>query len=479
MFQGIGQGQFALSLDDSIAFARLSGDFNPLHVDPSSARRTSFGGSVVHGVHALLRVLDGLATQAGMNGLNPVSLSATFDNPIRTGAVASFSFRSENGQIRLAVETGGRPAFSATFALASSSTVTAAFDDSEFTNASPADVEFPPSDSENEVPVKLHKPTLAQLLPALSRGSSVGWIADLLATTQIVGMRCPGQHSIYSGFRLRFVRSAPAPTHSMRYRVTGAERRFQLLRIQVDGQHLAGSIEAFFRPRPVLQRSLKEIAAFVQPHTLSGDRALVIGGSRGLGEITAKILLAAGAAVTVTYSQGKDDAERVCTEALFSGHTCVVRHLDVLRPYEPHTPQWLGAGRFTHVYFFASPRIPMSSGKWDPALFSSFVDVYVTALTPLVDQASAGRGALDPPLQFLYPSTIFISQPERGFFEYAVAKAAGEALCEQLESQYAVRFSKPRLPRMRTDQTAALTDSSVADPLPIILAMVRDLHSST
>src|SRR5580700_1683002 len=47
------------SADDQLAFARLSGDYNPIHLDPVTARRLLFGQPVVHGMHALFWAFDG------------------------------------------------------------------------------------------------------------------------------------------------------------------------------------------------------------------------------------------------------------------------------------------------------------------------------------------------------------------------------------------------------------------------------------
>ena len=48
-------------MDDQRAFAALSGDYNPIHLDAAAARRTQAGTPVVHGMHALLWALDELA----------------------------------------------------------------------------------------------------------------------------------------------------------------------------------------------------------------------------------------------------------------------------------------------------------------------------------------------------------------------------------------------------------------------------------
>ena len=41
-----------LSPQDVRAFAELTGDFNPLHCDPETGRRSQFGGNIVHGMLA-------------------------------------------------------------------------------------------------------------------------------------------------------------------------------------------------------------------------------------------------------------------------------------------------------------------------------------------------------------------------------------------------------------------------------------------
>ena len=48
---------------DVVAFAGLSGDFNPIHVDHHSARRNAFGRPVAHGLLGL-SIASGLASHA-------------------------------------------------------------------------------------------------------------------------------------------------------------------------------------------------------------------------------------------------------------------------------------------------------------------------------------------------------------------------------------------------------------------------------
>jgi len=72
---------------DIVAFAGLSGDFNPLHTDAEFARETAYGERIAHGLLGLA-VASGLAAQAGFiegTVLAFTGLDWRFKGPIRIG----------------------------------------------------------------------------------------------------------------------------------------------------------------------------------------------------------------------------------------------------------------------------------------------------------------------------------------------------------------------------------------------------------
>ena len=72
---------------DVAAYAGLSGDFNPLHVDEIFAREAGYGGRIAHGPMVLGMAL-GLGAQAGLFGgtvLGMLGVQWAFHAPVRAG----------------------------------------------------------------------------------------------------------------------------------------------------------------------------------------------------------------------------------------------------------------------------------------------------------------------------------------------------------------------------------------------------------
>jgi acyl dehydratase len=469
--------RFAILAADSDAFARLSGDFNPLHVDPLRARRLQFGSTVVHGIHVVLKALDLASRELSLAALVPNTTAVTFNNPVRTGSTVDVHASWDPGtrRLRLGGTADDRAAFTVTLELDGAASVAAAAPLSRPWSATPPQQQsFPPAQSAGETPLQLDPAILAQLFPQLDSCADRRWLAWMLASTRIVGMLCPGMDSIYAGLKLRRTPARSSASH-LQYRVDRQDKRFGMVRMQLAGADVDGSIEAFFRPRPVEQPALAEVLGRVEPDQFSGQHALVVGGSRGLGELVAKLLLAGGADVTITYARGRSDAERIELEARAHDRRCTARPLDVTRPPDAATASWIAAAPITHLYYFATPPIAKgAAGTWNVALFDGFCAFYVHGFATLAHRL-LGCGRTPAP-RLYYPSTVYLDEPEAGFAEYCAAKAAGEQSCDQLAREYRTAVFRPRLQRMRTDQTSGLLDSGAAAPLPIMLDSLAEFE---
>lgn len=68
-------------------YAELSGDYNPLHVDPQFAAAGPFGGVVAHGPIALQAVFEAVSGWLGTAGIpQGVTIDVAFRGPVRAGA---------------------------------------------------------------------------------------------------------------------------------------------------------------------------------------------------------------------------------------------------------------------------------------------------------------------------------------------------------------------------------------------------------
>ena len=74
-----------LSQEKIDRYARASGDFNPIHVDPAFAAQTPFGGTIAHGMLLLAYLSEMLTAAFGQAWLSGGRLKVRFKGAARSG----------------------------------------------------------------------------------------------------------------------------------------------------------------------------------------------------------------------------------------------------------------------------------------------------------------------------------------------------------------------------------------------------------
>src|SRR5512132_4065520 len=77
--------------DDVKAFARITGDFNPVHIDEAAAAKTRFGGRIAHGMLSGGLVSAAIANKLPGEGSIYLAQSMRFTAPVRIGDTVTVS----------------------------------------------------------------------------------------------------------------------------------------------------------------------------------------------------------------------------------------------------------------------------------------------------------------------------------------------------------------------------------------------------
>jgi len=457
---------------DQLEFARISSDWNPIHMDALAARRTQAGAPVVHGIHLLLWSLETLAGQLPENQ-DVSSMRVRFNAFVYVGeTVDLFLGGLDAGSCSFHIQVDGAIVCRAMLKLGPIGSPVAypASESAELLRPDEPN-ERTIEDAEGltgRIAFTCTEDQVLEMFPYACTKLTTDWVRSLLATTTLVGMVCPGLYSVYSGLTISASEQISRP-EELQFEVALADTRFKLVRMKVLGPGVAGTVEAAFRMPPTDQASIASIASLIKPDEFKDAVALVVGGTRGMGELTAKLLATGGAKVYLTYAVGHDDAERVVSEIVNSGGRAESLHYDVLLPPSGQLSEL--TSEITHVYYFATPQIlRRKSALFVRSLYEEFHAFYVTGFYDLLQCLIEGGSRT---ITAFYPSTVWVEERPSGMTEYAMAKAAGEILCADLNRfEPRVRVIVSRLPRVLTDQTSTIMGVSTADAVAIMVEAI-------
>ena len=455
--------------DDQRWFASVTGDVNPIHVDAGWAAAHFPGARVVHGQHVLLWALDELAR--ARPGTHLASIQATYVKPVVVGDRVEASLSADHrlmqikvhGEIAVAVrvEFGGN----------------AARDEPRFRGGA-----VPPAARARKAAElaglsgTVTLPTLAQSLTtrfaALTEALGGDRVIGLAAISTLVGMDCPGLHSMLS--KVVVGTDAEMVGDGLAFQVRKFHEPMSLVEMDIKGMGISGSVSAFTAREPAPAAPDQALRTMVSPAEFRGQRPLVVGATSGLGYATARLLAAGGADPLLTWHASPPDEIISAVQALGANGTAL--RLDAAAPPQGlagiAASGWDGA----QIYYFATPRIFRRRVEpYQEQDFRDFAGVFVDGFHEIV-QTLASRSS--GPLTVFYPSSIAVEDSTAGLPEYADAKAKGEQLCAEMEKKMpGLKIIVARLPRTATRQTDTFLKVKSETAEAIMLPLIRAVQS--
>ena len=451
-------------------FAEVSGDKNPLHVDPSYAASTYPGKQVVHGAHALLWALDQFFL------INPSSSSprikAAFFKPILLDEKVCLNFGKKN--ISLVVNHTVM-AYVSLLNEDLSCSLPKDLVKSWDIGPQPFDHYFEDLNTSSgyfRLPDNLN--LLKESFPNLANSAGSEIVASIAAISSLVGMVCPGLRSILSSIDICPSLTNPQPNVSeLFFRVSRHSPPFARIEMDVNTLGCLAKVAAFSDRKPISQLTDSCITKLIKPNEFLGQSPLIIGSSGGLGLATARLI--AGGGATPWLGVRDPSQASVIAKVLKKDSKSVV--FDVNKPIEgvERLSQLGWQGR--ELYYFATPRIFRRRTQcFQVEDYTEYCFFYVEAFYDLVDKLMQFRP--NNQLTIFYPSTTAINDSVDDLIEYRIAKEAGEQLCDHLCSSYPnLNIITVRLPRVITRQTQTYLHVPAEHPELVMAPIVKQVQA--
>jgi 3-oxoacyl-[acyl-carrier protein] reductase len=461
--------QFIIRQNMIDSFARLTGDFNSMHMDIEVARRSRFRQTIVHGMlpfsfisvvqyyfqdkHIIFRKLSGHFNKPvyvdDVISLN-ISIKHKTDNlysfqaqwnrkenrEVLLLAKGSMSVRDTRADIIEKVVKGNRNCLLVTPATENQHTITDLKDQHEilsFNISTELAAEFADSvlKSINEQDNKLH------LCPNL--------LSTLLLST-MVGMRLPGRYATFTRFDMAFTQNLALQQeyklHATLDKVSvEAEHMSANCKIHLEDELCAsGKYEVVVNSPPKSMLSCEQIKNTAMDFGLAGKVALVTGASRGIGETTAKLLAMHGVKIVVCYFRGQRDAEAIVKDITEHNGAAIAIQCDLTDDFQVAEMIQHVSDNFGGIDILVNNAVREFTPKdvleleWNDYLKEMEVSVKgmhacCRAVIPMFKKSGHGK--------IINLSTIAVAIPVSGQSRYITAKSAVEGYTKSLAVELA------------------------------------------
>jgi len=451
------------------AFARLTGDYNSMHMNAEIARKSRYRRIIVHGMlpFSFLSVIQQKFPQ---QQIVFKELSCHFNKPVYAGDVVTLniSIRQKTDEIYSFQGQWRRKYNSEILLLAkgnlSVSDVLVNIVDS--TDDDKRDSFLLTQTTENQytiielsdqyeklafnISAELVEQYTASVLTAVNEhDKSYRLCPNLLATlllSTMVGMRLPGRYATFTRFNITFnqylILQQIYEIHARLDEVSvEAEHIMANCEIRLKNKvYATGKYEVAVNSPPKTMLSCAQIKQSMMDFSLDGKVALVTGASRGIGETTVKLFAMYGVRTIVCYFRGQSDAETIVKDITEAGGDAFAVQCDLTDEVQVAKMIQKISGKYGDINILVNNAVREFTPKdvldldWKDYLDEMEVSVKglhtcCKAVIPMFKKAGQGK--------IINLSTVAVANPVSGQSRYITAKSAVEGYTKSLAVELA------------------------------------------
>ena len=459
---------------DQLAFAQISKDFNNIHVNSQASRKLIYGNQLVHGVNILISSLIFLSKKK----IKLKNISCTFYRPVFLGQKIDFFLEKKYGEnYSLFIKTKKilNCVILININLIKDEIINKrSFKANKIEKTSQKKINnFKGKiNSRNRFyKINISNFSLPNHFSKLKLLLSKDQIREILSISYFAGMICPGEFSLLSKIQITVNKNILYRNKYIKFFIQKFDKRINRYEIKFLN-NISGKIYAFqyILTEPEKIKNLKKIN---KKKFLKNKYSMIIGGSRGLGEVTSKLLAIAGSNVIISYNQGKKESELIRSEILKNlKSNCKLIKINILK--DDIKQKLKEVIKCDYFFYFATPKIEKTNqNKFDKSLYKKYLEFYDTKFRKLcitLNRLSKKK------VKVFYPSTVFISLNNNNFKEYVAAKKVAEKNIKTLnKSLNKVKIFSYRLPIMKTNQNINIISKVKNKNAQILLPIIKNL----
>ena len=444
---------FKINKLKQVNFIKISNDKNPIHLIKDNLSKLNLEGTVVHGMNVVLTTLEILTKKKDINSSKIYQIKCKFLKIIYLNEILKIKFKKNKDKIIVFVLSNNLKCLELEILLS---------------------YEIFPKDNIKLIKSKYDHPkknsplsrkklvkinhifdlkNIIKIYPNLSKELNYKIISSFIMMSTSVGMFWPGKNSLFVGFDV-FLKKVEKKNIDLVILKTDKRTNYSI--INYKSYYCVGKLFTFFTKEKVQQPSFSYLSKKITKKNLKNHKALVIGGSRGLGELTAKIIASSGGIVTITYNKNKSLAKNLVEIFRSQKLKLKIQELKINKDGN-FNHKTLKKKNYNCLYYFPTPIIfRKKSQKFSPKIYKEFYNIYCKALIKIIKILNIKN------LIIFYPSTVFNCIDNKNFVEYILAKKKGAEKLKIMKKKLKfVPFIK-KLPPLKTDQNNTIFSQNIS-----------------